>query len=264
MRPRRRALRGAARRGGPGRRRLPRPAPPVHGRPAALPAARRRAQGPAAAGHDPRLPAAARGRPAGLRVRRPLRARPGDLLAGGAAVPRPRRRAPQPLPLLGAGARAAAGDAGVGRVQAGRPERGAGDPRREPAQDVPPGGPRHPRGGRHQLRPAAGRDARAGGRVGQRQDDARAHAARPHPRPTRGRSSSSTGEPLEKADHQARARRRPRAADRLPEPRLRAQPALLRPAHPQPRAGEAARRLGRRARGAPARSSPTPSASTRG
>ena len=49
--------------------------------------------------------------PAGLRVRRPLRARAGDLLEGGAAVPRPRRRAPQPLPLLGAGARAAAGDA---------------------------------------------------------------------------------------------------------------------------------------------------------
>ena len=63
------------------------PAPPVHGRPAALPAARRRAQGPAAARHDPRLPATTRRRPAGMRVRRPLRARAGDLLQGGAAVP---------------------------------------------------------------------------------------------------------------------------------------------------------------------------------
>ena len=47
---------------GPVEQVLRRPAPPVHGRPAALPAARRRAQGPRAARHDPRLPAAARRR----------------------------------------------------------------------------------------------------------------------------------------------------------------------------------------------------------
>ena len=116
---------------GPVRRGVRRPAPPVHRRPAALPAARRRAQGPAAARHHPRLPAAARRGPAGLRVRRPLRAGAGHLLEGGAAVPRRRRRAPQPLPLLGAGARAAAGDARLGRVQAGRPERRAGRSARE-------------------------------------------------------------------------------------------------------------------------------------
>ena len=253
VRPRRRAVRGPAGRGGPGPRGLRRPAPPLRRRAAALPAARRRAQGPAAARHDPRLPAPARRRPAGLRVRRPLRARAGHLLQGGAAVPRPRRRAPQPLPLLGAGARAAARDAGAGGVQAGRPERRAGDPGGGREQDVPPGGPGHPRRRRHELRPAAGRDARPGGRVGQRQDDARPHAARPDARPTRARSSSSTAARSGQGDHQARARRRARAADRLPEPRLGAQPALLRPAHPQPGAGEAARRLERRPRRAPAR-----------
>ena len=64
-------------------------------------------------------------------------------------------------------------------------------------------------------------------------------------------------------DHEARARRRARVADRLPEPRLRAQPALLGSAHPEPGAGEAARRLEPRARGAPEASWRTPSASTR-
>ena len=54
VRPRRRALRRPARRGGAGPAGLRRPAPPVRRRAAALPAARRRAQGPRAARHDPR------------------------------------------------------------------------------------------------------------------------------------------------------------------------------------------------------------------
>ena len=55
------------------------PAAPLHRGPAALHPARRRAQGPRPAGHDSRLPAADRRRSAGLRVRRPLRARRGHL-----------------------------------------------------------------------------------------------------------------------------------------------------------------------------------------
>ncbi len=181
---------------------------------------------------------------------------------GGAAVPRPRQRAPQPLPLLGAGARAAARHARLRGVQAGRPERRSGDPRREPAQDVPPGGQRHPRRGRPQLLAAAGRDAGPGGRVRQRQDDARAHAARADPR-RRGVDHRARRRRAREADHQARARRRARAADRLPEPRLRAQPPLLRAAHPEPRAGEAARRRAAASARSTCRSSRTRSASTR-
>ena len=71
------------------------------------------------------------------------------------------------------------------------------------------------------------------------------------------------GRAAREGDHQARARRRARAADRLPEPGLGAQPALLRPAHPQPRAGEAARRRRAASARSSCRSSPTPSASTR-
>ena len=172
-------------------------------------------------------------------------------------------RTSQPLPLLGEGARAAARDARVRGVQAGRPERRAGDPRGEPEQDVPPGGQRHPGGGRPQLRPAPGRDAGAGRRVGQRQDDARAHAARADRR-RRGVDHRARRGAAREADHQARARRRPRAADRLPEPGLGAQPPLLRPAHPEPRAVEAARRLRKASARSTCASSPTPSASTRG
>ena len=69
-----------------------RSAAPVHRRPAALHPARRRAQGSRPARHDPGLPAADRRRPAGLRVRRPLRARRGRLPQREAADV-PRRRA---------------------------------------------------------------------------------------------------------------------------------------------------------------------------
>ena len=70
-----------------------RPPASVHGRPAALHPARRRAQGPRPARHDPRLPAADRRRSPGLRVRRPLRAGRGHLPAREAAAVPGRRAA---------------------------------------------------------------------------------------------------------------------------------------------------------------------------
>ena len=156
-----------------------RPAPPVHRRPAALPAARRRAQGPRAARHDPRLPAPARRRPAGVRVRRPLRPRAGHLpharsrrsttsaAAGTAAATSGSRPTSCRAPPRPPGLRSAI-DADV---RAGHPHRGH-------AQDLPPGGPRRPRGRRRLARAAPRRDARPRRRVGQRQDDARPRAAR--------------------------------------------------------------------------------------
>ena len=66
---------------------LQRPAPPVHGRLAALRAARRRAQGPRPARHDPGLHAERRRGAAGLRVRRSVHAGRGDLPHRGAATP---------------------------------------------------------------------------------------------------------------------------------------------------------------------------------
>ena len=131
-------------------------------------------------------------------------------------------------------------------------------------QDLPPGGPRRPRRRRRLARPAPRRDARPGRRVRQRQDDARPRAARPdrgrrgvgrrarRPAARRRRSASATREQVA------------RAADRLPEPGLGAQPALLGPPHPQPRADQAASATsGERARGPPARARRTRCASTR-
>ena len=242
VRSRRRALRGPAGRGGAGRRGLRRPAASLHGRPAALPAARRRAQGPAAARHDPRLPAAARRRPAGVRVRRALRARAGHLLA------RRSRRST----TLGNGRhsrchfweqahelpRATPAAASFKPVdQNAEPVIRAESLRktfRQEGHDI-----RAVDDLNFALRP--GETLGPGGRVRQRQDDARAHAARADPG-RRGVDHRARRRRRSRSDHQARARRRARAADRLPEPRLGAEPALLRAAHPQPRAREAARR----------------------
>ena len=94
---------------GAGRRRLPRPAPPLHGRPAALHPARRRAQGRDRARHDPGLPAAASARR--------CRAASSPTAAGSrrrSAASRSRRSialghgAREPLPLPRRGARAPA------------------------------------------------------------------------------------------------------------------------------------------------------------
>ena len=112
-------------------------------------------------------------------------------------------------------------------------------------------GQRDPRAGRRHRRDLARRDARAGRRVGQRQDDARAHAAgaaRADAWHRRTRRACAAGA------RQALAEGRARAADRLPEPRLGAQPPPQRPADPAARAaplgdlrGEAAEKRLRRA-----------------
>ena len=97
--PRRRALRGAARRGGNGRRRPADAAPSVHRGLAAL----HPAEGPAQAGrparHDPGLPAGDRHPPPRLRLRPPLRARPGHLPRATARALPGRRAAHEPLLL---------------------------------------------------------------------------------------------------------------------------------------------------------------------
>ena len=154
-----------------------RPAPPVHRRPAALHPARRRAQGPRPARHDPGLPAAARRRPAGLRVRRSLRARAGPLP----------REAP-PVYDIGGGRRsrchfheqahelprATPADWRCAPIDAdAEPVVRADDVRRRSSRR-----PRRPRARRRLGLALAGRDARPGRRVGQRQDDVRARAAR--------------------------------------------------------------------------------------
>ncbi len=80
------------------------PAPSLHGRPAALPAAARPAQGSRPARHDPGLPAGAGQRDRRLRLRRALRARRRSLPHERAAADRSRRPAqPLPLPRQGAG-----------------------------------------------------------------------------------------------------------------------------------------------------------------
>ncbi len=141
-----RALRRRARRGGHGRAGAPRPAAPVYRRPAALHPPRRRAQGSRAARHDPRLPAADRRRPAGLRVRRPLRARRGRLPRAGAADASWSARPLQPLLLPRARAGAAARDGRGSRASRRRVDRRrAAASRRRPRQDVHPGRPQRAR-----------------------------------------------------------------------------------------------------------------------
>ena len=156
--------------------------------------ARRRAQGPAAARHDPRLPAAARRRPPGVRVRRSLRAGPGGLLARrsrrsttSAAAHNSRCHFWEQAHELPRATPASAAFKPVD--QSAEP----GDPRGEPAQDLPPGGPRHPRRGRPRTSSCA-RARRSGlvGESGSGKTTLARDAARAHPRPTRARSSSST------------------------------------------------------------------------
>ena len=79
---------------------------------------------------------------------------------------------------------------------------------------------------RRQCRDLAGRDARPRRRVGQRQDDARPHAARDRRRRRRARSTLEGSELAPRYQKRSRARSAG-AADRLPEPRLGAQPAAL-------------------------------------
>ena len=126
--------------------------------------------------HHPRLPAVAGRRPAGLRLRRSLRARRRPLPQRGAAALRPRQRrstrchyherAQSTAARDPGGARRAAVDS-IARAVPIVDAKGV-------SQDVPAGGPRHPRAVRRLAGGLAGRDARPGRRVGQRQDDLRA------------------------------------------------------------------------------------------
>ena len=127
----------------------------------------------------------------------------------------------------------------VDRREEGPQQRHPRDQHPQRAQDLPPGRPRGAGGGGHHLQPGARGDARPGRRVRQRQDHARAPAARAHParRGLGGRARRRGGGGQ---DRQARTRGGARAADRLPEPRRGAQPPLLDPAHHRPGAAHAA------------------------
>ena len=218
------------------------PAPPLHGRPAALHPARRGPQGPGQAGHDPRLPARARGRAARAACsptaaalpRTSAAARSRDLfdLGGGHPSRCHFHEKAQTLPRDTEPVRRR-------RRAQGRRQRHPGDQHAQRAQDLPPGGPRGAGGGGHHLQPGPGRDARPGGRVGQRQDHAGAPAPGAHPA-RRGLGGRARGDAGRGRDPQARTRGGPRAPDRLPEPRRGAQPALLDPAHHRPGAAHAA------------------------
>ena len=95
---------------------------------------------------------------------------------------------------------------------------------RRPDEDVQAGRPRD-QGARGRFgRALAGRDARARRRVRERQDDLRADAARDRRADRRERSRSTAGRCRRKLGARSVSGRR-RAADRLPEPGLGAQPA---------------------------------------
>ena len=158
-----------------------------------------------------------------------------------AGRPPARRRAPEPLSLPRARAVAPARHGlDPGREAGPRARRDAAARHRQPREDVQPGRPGH-QGARRRLGDAlAGRDARARRRVGQRQDDVRAHAAR-HRRVELGRGADRRPQPARQAHRPLRVGRRG-APDRLPESRLRPQPPAFRAAHAQADAREARQR----------------------
>ena len=111
---------------------------------------------------------------------------------------------------------------------------------RQPREDVQQDGPRH-QGARRGLGDAlAGRDARARRRVGQRQDDLRAHAAR-NRRVELGRGRRSTAAACLPSSPTAPRRTSPRcrSSSRIP---TRPSTAVIRASHAQADAGEARRR----------------------
>ena len=179
VRPRRRPLRGAARRGGAGRDRPAGSAAPVHRRAAALHPARRRAQGPRPPRHDPRLPAEPRRGACRDACSRTVARSPTT-----AATPRSRRSRRSPAATrVGAGTTTARAE--LPREEAADLELPPVDrsAARAPApgrahQGVPPARPRRARAHRCERRDLAGRDGRPRRRVGKRQDDPRADAAR--------------------------------------------------------------------------------------
>ena len=262
MRARRRALRRPPGRGGAGRDGAARPAPPVHRRPAALHPARRRAQGPRAPRHDPGLPA-----------ERSASELPGCVFADRCALARGRSATTEEPPLRAdrrTGTRAAATSTSAPHElpRQRRPPR-LGRARRSTARPTPvvrfddararssaSAATTCTRSADVVGRDLAGRDARARRRVGQRQDDARAHAAR-HRRRRRAGTRRARRAGARAAARASASRARPaRAADRLPEPRLGAQPPPRGAPHPAARAARSSAGLtgaGRRRAAARAR-----------
>ena len=222
-------------------------------------------EGQGAPGHDPGVPARARRGAAGLRVRRPLRPGPGHLPRAGAGPVRDRRRAPEPLPLPREGP--------VG------PARGDARRRSRPSAadgDVTP--ILHTRNVRktfhqdgHEVRAVEDLTFALGagetlGLVGE-SGSGKTTLARlllGLTEPDEGSVVELDGAALAGSIAQARPRAGPRGADRLPEPRLGAQPALLDPPHHRPRADHADGDEGRRRRSRACATSPIRCASTCG
>ncbi len=132
-----------------------------------------------------------------------------------------------------------------------RPHADSRAARRVARQDVPAVRTRRARARRCQRIALARRDARPRRRVGLRQDDVRADAAR-HRRADRRHRRARRARAAGPA-RQAQPGRRARRADRLPEPRLGAQPASLDPQAARPHAQEARGHLRQGGRGAHAR-----------
>ena len=202
----------------------PGPAPPVHRRPAALHPARRRAQGPRPARHDPRLHAERRRGAARLRLRRPLRCSPRSVCrTEEPAAARRRRRPHEPLPLPRASPDAAARAGRGARAAGDRPRRRPAAPLRRPRQDLQAAGARRARARRRLGGDLARRDARPRRRVRQRQDDARPQRCSGSSQPTAG-AVVLDGRELAGTLGKRDERRSAGAPDRLPEPGLRAEP----------------------------------------
>ena len=162
VRSRRRSVRRRADRGGPGARGVRQPAPPVHGRAAALHPAPRHAQDAREARHDPGLSAGAGAGREGLHLRRPLRTGGGPLPRGVTAAVRRRPGAALALSLPRARTDVAARGAGRARAAPRGPSnRHATDRGGECVQDVQPGRPDDLRARRRRRRGASRRDARA-------------------------------------------------------------------------------------------------------
>ena len=135
-----------------------------------------------------------------------------------------------------------------------------GRPARACEQDVSPG--RQPGAARSSTstsRSSPGETLGSGRRVGQRQDDARPRASRSHGARLRARRWSSTAKLSAPRIVQARREAGPRDPDRLPEPGLGAQPALLGPPHHRARAHQAARLSRATSASSGSASSPRPS-----
>ena len=230
-----RPVRRATGRGGAGRPTSPaRPAPPVHGRPAALHSARQGARKDQ--GRLDTIPGflPAIGEPSCRRACSPTAA----ASRRRSATPRSRRCTSSPRRTRAAATSTSAPTSCRATIAASLERSAAVDRSQTPllrvedlGKIVPPGPAPDPRPRGRLGRDLAGRDARPRRRIGQRQDDARAHvlglveptAGRHRARRTRARRRGSS----------AATRERPAAhPDHLPEPGLRAQPPPLRAADP--------------------------------